>query len=555
MDEQDKQQDTSRLDTSPDGESSTPMLKILAEKDKIILSLKEASTKRDRLNESQIRLLSEDNDKKLRKIEQLNEKLSLLQSSYAESSSKLNLYKEKVDQSTTKFDELKTILKEYKHNISQTLGDISDMVASELTSREERNSKLANHLQENYRKLEGRLEKLDSEHRTTLERVSQQQGQAKKLIRDAVQRLQNALDMLDLGSPELQLNPRIIDDFNSILRDSEAAFTDLNSRVRETDIIIKKIENLNLQLAETPKLDRYFTEHEGRVTGEQPPGSPDAPQPIPAPAGESSEELGAFLEAAYQLEEEPAPPQAGPKTHTPGTGPSTAMSRAPGPPMAAPGVGPAGPAVAPQSGPPIQGPPSAGPGPEGAPAAFPGTYEDQRRYPPSPEYPTPPSGTGAPGAAYPPASGLPYHGSGYAGRPATYSGGGAPTMVIDSAPKETSIKPDDDLIMRESPNLAPYNWDMLPATSPLLRFRRLLNAAKKAEHRENYTKALDIYEVVKQQRTIQDDALANNILEDQVEAINRLARAQVSNNEKRESIERYYRQERTDDKRHDTDQN
>jgi hypothetical protein len=128
--------------------------------------------------------------------------------------------------------------------------------------------------------------------------------------------------------------------------------------------------------------------------------------------------------------------------------------------------------------------------------------------------------------------------------------GGATTAVLEAGQQETTLKPDDDLVMRDSPNLAPYNWDMLPATSPLLRFRRLLNNAKRAEHAENYTKALDIYEVIKQQRTIQDDPLSLNILQDQTEAINRLARAQVSNNRKRDNVERYYRRERTDDKRH-----
>ena len=602
MDELDKTQETPKPEQV--GHKPTALLRILDEKDKIIVSLKEASTKRDKLNESQIRLLSEDNDNKLHKIEQLNEKLSSLQSNYMESSSKLDVYKERVEQSTEKFDELKAVLKEYKSNISHTLTNISDMVSLELANREDRNNKLADRLHENYRKLEERLEALTSEHKSTLEGLSRKQGQAKTLIRDAMQRLQNAMDLLDLGSADLQLNTGVMDDFNSILRDSEQAFTDLNSRVRETGTIIKKIETLNLQLTETPKLDRHFTELGARMRGERPPESATAPQPIPGPAEGSREDLDAFLEEAALLESAPGTAPAAPGIPAGGTPPSAPAT--PVPPQAAPPSGGSapGPQTGPQAGPAQPGTAPSGPPAGGTPTAFYGGPAGGAALPVYPAggvmpvqpvgvppytgtgggYGIPPGGTAYPASGgYPGGQPLPVFPSGgtlpvhqtspppqgaAAPSPGTATGGGgAATATAPGRPgsagpaaaggggaQESTIKPDDDLIMRESPNLAPYNWDMLPATSPLLRFRRLLNNAKKAEHREQYTKALDIYEVVKQQRTIMDDALATNMLEDQIEAINRLARAQVSNNRKRESVERYYRRERTDDKRHNTDQ-
>jgi hypothetical protein len=128
-------------------------------------------------------------------------------------------------------------------------------------------------------------------------------------------------------------------------------------------------------------------------------------------------------------------------------------------------------------------------------------------------------------------------------------GGGAPVMTIamDQKKEEQEFKSVEDLILRESPNLAPYNWDMLPISSPLLHFRHMLNSAKKSESQRNYLKAIGIYKAVMEQRTIQENDLAKNILKDQLEALDRLARSQISLNPKRRDVERYFHQEHTGD--------
>ncbi|MCK5267473.1 MAG: hypothetical protein KAR07_04850, partial [Spirochaetes bacterium] len=107
-------------------------------------------------------------------------------------------------------------------------------------------------------------------------------------------------------------------------------------------------------------------------------------------------------------------------------------------------------------------------------------------------------------------------------------------LDVDMTPKGTqSFEAEDDIVTRTSPNLAPYNWDMLPSTSSLLRFRHMLNNAKKAEEKNDYIKALKVYEAVQNQKTIQDDSLALHVLNDQIEAVNRKARAQISDNVKK----------------------
>lgn len=125
---------------------------------------------------------------------------------------------------------------------------------------------------------------------------------------------------------------------------------------------------------------------------------------------------------------------------------------------------------------------------------------------------------------------------------------GTAALTVNTLPQEQqSFKTEEDLILRESPNLAPYDWNMLPIASPLLHFRRMLNAAKRAEARHNYIKAIDIYRTVMQQKTVQENELASNILKDQLEALDRLARSQVSLNPKKHDIERYFGQEEKDD--------
>ena len=121
---------------------------------------------------------------------------------------------------------------------------------------------------------------------------------------------------------------------------------------------------------------------------------------------------------------------------------------------------------------------------------------------------------------------------------------GTAALNVNTIPQgQQSFKTEEDLILRESPNLAPYEWNMLPIASPLLHFRRMLNNAKNAESQQNYIKAINIYQTILEQKTVQENELARNILKDQLEALDRLARSQVSLNPKKHDIEKYFKQE------------
>ncbi len=132
------------------------------------------------------------------------------------------------------------------------------MVTNELTSREKQAAAMAERLHANHKMLEERLEILNKQHQSTVAQFAGRQNEAKSMIREALQYLQEALNRLDLGSAdmsisEVQLDRGVMDEFNSILRESEQAFAELNSRIRETGNVIHKIENLNNQLTDTTR--------------------------------------------------------------------------------------------------------------------------------------------------------------------------------------------------------------------------------------------------------------------------------------------------------------
>ena len=90
MDEQNKpgseeQQEQDRRDRQEEHElneaaaSSSTLLRILEEKDKLIVSLKEAATRRDKLNEQQIRLLSHDNQSKTLVVKNIQKRIKDLE--------------------------------------------------------------------------------------------------------------------------------------------------------------------------------------------------------------------------------------------------------------------------------------------------------------------------------------------------------------------------------------------------------------------------------------------------------------------------------------------
>ena len=626
-----------------DAGGSKAMVKILDEKDKIIVSLKEAATKRDKLNENQIRILSNDNADKSYEIKKIDKKLTEIETSLNKKTSQLDIYKDRTENYGAKLENLKTSIDEYRKQIANSLAQVSDMVSVELTKREEKSDKISGLLRENYSKLENKISQVDSNYKEVISKIAEKQVKAKEFIRKALQDLQEALNLLDINSTGIMIDRTVFDDFSHIINESGSAFAELSSRTKEASTIVKNIENVNIQLSSAPKLDGILKDLKEISTGEyKKPAAPlpHAPAQASAPKtvyrGPSEDGLESFMAGVSGQPPSPGAPGTAPSTSVspgaPGTTPAGPVQSIPGTPGVSTSSGSAqiiqpiqpsrvegiptekkSPDISPQAfftgvpgtsgdatvgrmtfapggqayfagmpGSLIQSVPGgeAVPGVMMQPSAVPGqvavaplpsgvsTVQQVPGMPAQQQTPVPgvPFPTGMPAQQQTPVPGVPFP----TGMPAQQqtpvpgvpgvqgaSAGGAATAVlsppetkgpteveaklssdetldVDMTPKGTqSFEAEDDIVTRTSPNLAPYNWDMLPSTSSLLRFRHMLNNAKKAEEKNDYIKALKVYEAVQNQKTIQDDSLALHVLNDQIEAVNRKARAQISDNVKK----------------------
>jgi len=540
------------------------MLNILEEKDKIIVSLKESSTQRDKINENQIRLLSEDNERKLGRINELTNSLQRLERTVSQRDAELAIYRERYSQYNERLEELRKAVGEYKDSIAHALTEIRDMVTHELRDRDERGGQILEKLRDNQQKLEGKLSEVERYYKDIIHQIAEKQVKAKLFIRKALVGLQEALNQLDLNPTQPMLDSRMIGEFSDLAARSDELHKEYGNTSRDASTIIHNIENVHLQLSSTPKLDRFFrefgmaTSESSRPGTEKPAegsdtqavsGQEDGTQPGEPPANDvdrsgngNTEDLpaedlpGDGATNGIQADDLPgdldslldsAAREAG-DGRAPAQGGNRAERGAP--------------RLAQQPAPPAQ-PRSTGP------QASQQHGSSQSIIQGGASFMAPPPGIGG----FAPVSGT----GPYPGGPASQPFGSMPSgpmtagtaaLTVNSVPQgQQSFKTEEDLILRESPNLAPYDWNMLPIASPLLHFRRMLNNAKKAEAQHNYIKAINIYRTVMEQKTVQENDLARNILKDQLEALDRLARSQVSLNPKKHDIERYFGQEGRDD--------
>ena len=130
------------------------LLEILTEKDNLIVSLKESSTKRDKLNEKQIRLLSEDNTRKSSKLKTLESDVKVLAASVKQKEAEAKLYQDAESKLTVKIEEVRTAFERYKTNIHSALKNIKESIAEEFSKREKYKEDLLENMQENILKLE-----------------------------------------------------------------------------------------------------------------------------------------------------------------------------------------------------------------------------------------------------------------------------------------------------------------------------------------------------------------------------------------------------------------
>ena len=238
------------------------LLNIIKEKDNLIISLKESATRRDKLNERQIKLLSEDNARKLAQINKLQNRIQELESKMKEKESEVELLKTSGDKVWGKIEEFKVAIERYKTSVKEALNEIKFAIQEEITRREEHKNKMLDELKERYMRLERQLEELDNYYKGILEEVAQKQGLAKNFIKHALHDLQEALALLDMGKLETYEPVKLREDFSRLLQESYSLLENFRKEkaLPGASTIVEKIENVNIKLESTPVIEGILGE-------------------------------------------------------------------------------------------------------------------------------------------------------------------------------------------------------------------------------------------------------------------------------------------------------
>ncbi len=238
------------------------LLNIIKEKDNLIISLKESATRRDKLNERQIKLLSEDNARKLAQINKLQSRIQELESKVKEKESEVEFLKTSGDKVWGKIEEFKVAIERYKTSVKEALNEIKFAIQEEITRREEHKNKMLDELKERYMRLERQLEELDNYYKGILEEVAQKQGLAKNFIKHALHDLQEALALLDMGKLETYEPVKLREDFSRLLQESYSLLENFRKEkaLPGASTIVEKIENVNIKLESTPVIEGILGE-------------------------------------------------------------------------------------------------------------------------------------------------------------------------------------------------------------------------------------------------------------------------------------------------------
>lgn len=238
------------------------LLNIIREKDNLIVSLKEASTRRDKLNEQQIRMLAEDNSRKLMEIKTLQSRLKELDAKLAQREAELSLFKVTEDKLSSKVEEFKVAFEKYRNQVRAALDQIKLSIQEELSRREDYKNKMLDEMKNNYLRLEAQLQELDNYYKEIIADISKKQGLAKKYIRHALNDLQEALSLLDLAHSEFIQPTKIKEDFSRLIEESNALFQEFKEMkgLPEGTTLIKNIENVNIKLGSAPQIEGIFEE-------------------------------------------------------------------------------------------------------------------------------------------------------------------------------------------------------------------------------------------------------------------------------------------------------
>ncbi len=267
MEKKDKKKEEDELDNVVDNsdddiEHDHALLKILQEKDNLIVSLKEASTRRDKLNEKQIRMLSEDNAKKTNKMKAMQSDVRNFESFAKQKEAELSVFKVTEEKLTSKVEEFKTAFEQYKSSIRSSLNSIKTSITEEFSKRDEYKEHLLDNMQASYQKLEAQIQEVETYYKEIIADITKKQSMSKKYIRQALNNLQEGLSYLDLSHIDISEPIHVKEEFSRIVDESSdhfKEFKELKGKF-QGNTIIKNIENVNVELSEAPVIEGVFRE-------------------------------------------------------------------------------------------------------------------------------------------------------------------------------------------------------------------------------------------------------------------------------------------------------
>lgn len=238
------------------------LLNILREKDNLIVGLKESSTSRDKLNEKQIRMLSEDNSRKMLQIKDLQASMHDFEAKMYRKEAELAVLKVTEDKLSQKVGEFRVMFERYRSQVRAALDQIKISIQEEISRRDEYKNKVIDELKDNYMKLESQIQSVDDYYKGVIAEIAKKQGMAKKYIRHALNDLQESLSMLDISHAEYIEPSEIKEQFGKAVEESSTLFQEFKEMkgLPQGATIIKNIENVHIKLSETPEIEGVFKE-------------------------------------------------------------------------------------------------------------------------------------------------------------------------------------------------------------------------------------------------------------------------------------------------------
>lgn len=239
------------------------LLQILEEKDKLIVSLKESQTKRDKLNEQQIKILSEDNQVKTEQLKSLDQRIKDLKYDVLKKDAEISIYRITNEKITDRLESLKREIGNYRESINRDVLQLKTALEKEIREKDALHQIISTDLKTTIVKLESKLREVEEHYISVIRQIAEKQGVAKKSIRMAMDNLQDANSLLDLGSQEVFRPHKIEEEFGQIVDSAKRNGLDKEEEIRKAgsgNTVIENIENVNVKLMSTPVIENLFSE-------------------------------------------------------------------------------------------------------------------------------------------------------------------------------------------------------------------------------------------------------------------------------------------------------